>query len=148
MALKKVTSINTSNVKQRILKDLIVDDNNAPIALEDMLGYQENGELNYIDLEGVNHYVHFEIEDLPHCCGLKEIGGLNKIDFMSQKAFNIMIKGLLTSDYTFIINTNGERFSKMWDEKLIKSKMFTCVKQFVNPSSKNLIKVWISNHIK
>ena len=41
---------------------------------------------------------------------------------------------------------NGHDLS--WDEKLEKCKMFTCIKEFKNPSSENIIKVWVSNHLK
>jgi len=145
MALKKITSIDTSNI---VLKDIIVDDEDCPIVLEEMHEKAENQEVYYIDLQGNSRVINFAIERLPHCCGLKEIGDLDDIDFISQKAFNILMKGLLISNYTFIVNTNGEKTSQTWDEKLTKSKMFTLVKEFVNPSSKNPIKVWISNHLK
>ena len=148
MALKKVTSINTNSIKQIVLKDVIVDDTNNPIALDNMLSCAESQEICYVDSEGKSKPIYFEIDDLPYCCGLYEIGNLNNINFVSQKAFNVLMKGLLTSNITFIVNTNNETASKTWEEKLVKSKMFTCVKQFTNPNSNNPIKVWVSNKLK
>lgn len=148
MALKKVTSINTNNIKQIVLKDIIVDCEDYPIELEDMLEKAYNQDIYYMNSKSESKNIYFAVEDVPNCCGLKEIGDLFDITFVSQKAFNVMIKGLLMSGLTFIINTNGEKKSLTWDEKILKSNMFTCVKEFVNPSSRNLIKIWISNHIK
>lgn len=148
MNLKKVASINTKSIKNIVFKDVLVNDDGAPISLENMLDYAEANEINYIDLQNTFNSISIPMEDAPYCCGIREIGELRNINFISQKAFNYLVKGLLLSNYTFIINTNGEKASLSWDEKLEKCKMFTCVKEFINPNSKNPIKIWISNHLK
>jgi len=148
MSLKKVAITDVKNIKNIVLKDILVNDDGSPISLEDIWDYAEANEINYIDSQNISRYLSLSIEDVPYCCGVKEIGELEKIEFISQKAFNYLVKGLLLSNYTFIINTNGEKASLSWDEKLEKCKMFTCIKEFKNPSSENIIKVWVSNHLK
>ena len=148
MSLKKVAITDVKNIKNIVLKDILVNDEGSHISLEDICDYAEANEINYIDSQNISRYLSLSIDDAPYCCGVKEIGQLEKIEFISQKAFNYLVKGLLLSNYTFIINTNGEKASLSWDEKLEKCKMFTCIKEFKNPSSENIIKVWVSNHLK
>ncbi len=96
-----------------------------------------------------NKYFNFSISQLPHCCGINEIG-----EFSLTNGFNIKqlteILDLLVSNSgsgkTAIINTNGRESSIMLEEALLKCKRWVLVKSFINSNSKNTVKMWISNN--
>ncbi len=95
----------------------------------------------------------FQLETLPHCCGIHEIGDLSTDinNNNKSKALKGLVEVLDTtaSEYTgntLILNTNGKANSLIFDEALAKCKYWTLVKTFKNKNSGNTIKMWVTNN--
>lgn len=85
--------------------------------------------------------------EMPFCCGIIEIGELNKIECekLSQKLFNNLFGFIVTNDKrTLMINTLDTGNSSSWNKYLENCPYFKKVKSFKNPNSGNNINVWIS----
>ena len=99
------------------------------------------------NLEFNGKHIVGEISELPHCCGVYEIGDLGINPTFPQEAFNELMNGFLTKGYTLCVNTVSVSASnKTWASLLASCPLFTEVKSFVNPNSKNTIRMWISNN--
>jgi len=88
-----------------------------------------------------------QMSELPHCCGIYEIGNLSIDRVFPQKAFNELMNGFCAEGFTLCVNTVTTSISdRTWASLLEKCPSFTEVKSFVNPNSKNTIRMWISNN--
>lgn len=56
------------------------------------------------------------------------------------------MKSIIYKGQIFIINTNGKKHSIIFEKLLKNCRSFKLVKQFINASSGNKIKVWISTN--
>jgi hypothetical protein len=106
-----------------------------------------------IDVVLGNIDLSFEIQQLPYCCGVFEIGFIRS-SFLHKETKNdrIYLKQFLDamlnqySGTTFIINTNGRTDCKLLEEVLPKCDNWALVKSFKNVNSGNTIKMWISKN--
>lgn len=95
------------------------------------------------------NWMAFNIEDLPYCCGINELGDLEcDKNFPTDQLTKILDMYISNgSQKTSIINTNGNGSCIKYEIALAKCKNWTLVKTFKSPSSGNTIKMWISNNI-
>lgn len=125
-------------------------------------GNYENYSISYqkSKLSRISQLFACRLEILPHCCGIIELGNLEEykpskgesIEFYKQ--FDIFFKNLFaisTSNKkskscvnTLMINTTDSTPNLV--KFLENSDYFTCVKEFYNANTGNLIKMWVSNN--
>jgi hypothetical protein len=96
---------------------------------------------------GKNGFIKLEGNTLLNCCGVIELGNL-KATNVDNVHINHILNNILSvsGGRTVIINTNGKQDNVLYEKALAVNKNFTLVKTFVNPSSKNTIKMWVSNN--
>jgi len=95
--------------------------------------------------KNLNGGLAFECNELPHCCGIYELGDIYCKDLMPEHINYILDYSLATTKKTVIINTNGKAGCIPMEKALAVSKSFTLVKTFKNTTG-NTIKMWISNN--
>jgi hypothetical protein len=101
--------------------------------------------INYIEND-IESYTAFNLQVLPHCCGVYEVGSLevsSKFKGLSQ-----ILDGLAVANagLTLIMNTNGRDASLLFEEALVKCKYWTKIKRFLNKNSGRHITVWMTNN--
>lgn len=99
-------------------------------------------EFNYIDSDRKTHYLSMEVAQLPHCCGVLEIGELGNL--LPDKAMNNFFNHLFKLEYGFIINTTEHH--RTWETYLKNSNKFKKLKSFKNANSGNMVTMWIGNN--
>lgn len=86
-----------------------------------------------------------EIIQLPHCCGIFELGAICFNTFKDEiKFFNGL--AICKTGKTLMINTINTGQSARLAEVLVKCTNWTLVKTFKNSGSGNIIKIWMSNN--
>lgn len=93
--------------------------------------------------------ISFSSEELPHCCGIHEIGNLSADRDFPVKELTKILDRLVESkpnQRTTLINTNGKSSSIVFELALAKCKYWTLVKTTPNPGTSSIIKMWISNN--
>lgn len=110
-----------------------------------------NDELDSIYIEtsiSTSFTINFTSTELPHCCGIYEIGDLSTNGNIDITELTKILDGLVRTvkKKTLIINTNGKGVSVYFEKALAKCKYFTMVKSFKNGGTSSTIKMWISNN--
>jgi hypothetical protein len=103
---------------------------------------------------GIRAYVIFTVANTPFCCGVIEIGELecddiNVLTIEQRKKLINTIMDDLDKDFgerAFMINLNGNNDCDQFRLLIEDDTFFSCVKTFKNPSSGNIIEIWISNN--
>lgn len=115
--------------------------------LSEDFSYNSDMEFMFFDGEKKNH-LWFAQEELPYCCGIIEFGDLQTRGNIPQKNFNelMALKLHSLSGVTVMINTINSEGLKHFEDLLTKCPYFVLVKEFINPNSKNTIKMWVSNN--
>ena len=101
-----------------------------------------------VELKIDSKVFNFTVSGIPYCCGISEFGELSASRALNIDKASDVIDCIIErhKGHTFMVNTNGNASSRIWDAILTKSKYFNCVKAFKNANSGNTIKVWISNN--
>lgn len=149
----KVTPIKNIPVK-KVVKEVIKKD------VYSIYGADEEGDINdMIELVGdfiedtenlvleLNNLTVFEVEvnELPHCCGIYELGKILFKPFKDEvKFFNAL--AICKKGKTLMINTINTGQSAELSKVLAKCSNWTLVKTFINSGSRNEIKIWMSNN--
>ncbi len=143
-------------VKEKKLRPYYIDDdswedNSKIYSLREYLeqkewlkGFTDAGsiDIEYCDENGKLHQVGFCIEAAPYCCGLYEIGEL--YGGLPDRAMSNLFRYIFQEDFAYIINTIPD--NKKWETFLKNSTKFKKVKEFKNPNTGNIIKMWISTN--
>ena len=105
---------------------------------------------NKIEVDG--YTFSFDLQDLPHCCGVIELGEI-RLDKQFPEKDVLTVLEYLVSEFTkgdkcqtIIINTNNDSWCVRLATILAKSKYFALVKTFVNSNSSSTIKMWVSKN--
>jgi len=86
-----------------------------------------------------------DIQQLPHCCGIFELGSIGFEPFKDDiKFFNAL--AICKKGKTLMINTINTGQSNKLAVILAKCSNWTLVKTFTNSGSGNTIKIWMSNN--
>lgn len=145
--LNKVTPVKRAEAKafKKIIKMWWFDGERFDTFTNDII---EEIEANFgaVSITYDGKRIEFACGELPMCCGIREIGNLDIEKEFPQKAFNELMTGILTTQLTFVINTNGRGPSLIYEVLLAKCPSFQLVKTFKNPNSKNTIKMWVSTN--
>lgn len=91
----------------------------------------------------------YTTQQLPHCCGIIELGNLNLIPNGDKTTELTKYLDLLVASKpgkTLMINTINFGSCIALEVALAKCKNWVAVKKFVNKSSKNTITIWLSNN--
>lgn len=103
---------------------------------------------DYFSFKFNNKSIQFNVEQLPYCCGILELGELSAAGDVNIpdliKFLDLIVnqqKGI-----TYMINTNGKGDSIIFEKALAKCKNWICVKQFKNANSNNIISMWVSKN--
>lgn len=83
-------------------------------------------------------------------CGFVELGDLN-INNIDEKYYKDAAKILdeiviHSENYTLFMNTNGEDDCIIFEKILPLTKHWKLVKEYINPSSENTLKLWVTNN--
>lgn len=140
-----------NNSKEEHLKEYKNDDYQSDLIFNDLASTIE---FSLITSKEGEHILSFYGLELPHCCGVLEIGSIRVIseehakNLQSLTDCNILLGVvkfmdiIALSKYTLIINTIPNL--KVLEKALTLSKSWKLVRENVNPNSNNLIKTWIN----
>lgn len=89
--------------------------------------------------------VSFSIDQVPYCCGVFELGDLSSTT-LTNKEMNMIFTELLKSKYVYIMNIIKD--CERWEEWLSKTSLFKKIREFKNPNSGNMVRLWVSQELK
>ena len=143
-----VTPVKTTTKKVEIVKSDKYDLNGEDGTINDIIGllddYIDDGETLDLELNRKNAF-YACINQLPHCCGIYELGEIDFSTFKDEiKFFNAL--AVCKTGKTLMINTINTGESARLAEVLAKCSNWTLVKTFKNSGSGNTIKIWMSNN--
>ncbi len=95
-----------------------------------------------------SYNISFNLEDLPNCCGVKEIGAFNQISGCPTKNVTEVLDACVSvcKGTTFIATTNNSGNNILYANAFAKCKYWTLVKEFKNSNTGNPVKIWMSNN--
>jgi len=106
-----------------------------------------DSQIYYHDRPDNVYYFMWDLNDLPFCCGIMEIGQLSlRKEFPKNILKGVLDAFVFNQKFTFVINTNGKDSSIQVEAALKECKNWTLVKTFESPNTKNTIKMWVSNN--
>lgn len=148
----------TKKVKLKVPEELNIYPQYIPSnsdTIEDELELADDVEVEfYIKLnKKVSTRFGFCCNQLPHCCGVYELGSFVCFKQLKpehiNKMLNISLQSLTKPNNrckTVIINTNGKDDCIPLEAALKVNENFTMVKEFINTGSGSKIKMWVSNN--
>jgi len=143
-----VTLVKTTTKKIETVKsdkyNLNGEDGNIDDMIELLNDYVDSDEMLNLDLNRSTVF-DCEINKLPNCCGIFELGSISFNTFKDEiKFFNAL--AICKTGKTLMINTINTGPSARLAEVLAKCVNWTLVKTFKNSGSGNTIKIWMSNN--
>lgn len=164
MALKKTkSSVNTvKSVQVKKLKKYpfyIDNDDNDDDQYED-LSIIIAGKLHNCESYSITRYANekesvnfsFEADASTYTCGFLELGDLSTDAVSNNKSNIINLSNLLdeivtcSKGYTLFMNTVNKGDCLKIEKALTISKYWTKVKTYINPGTKNMLTLWVSNN--
>jgi hypothetical protein len=145
---KKITNIKTKTIDKPVAKPKYNDNNSGEEwdTLEELVSFIY--EDDYVDVSFITGSVAFNLNSLPYCCGIFEIGDLSVTKETKTEELTKFLDLYVNNHNgtTLMINTNGRNSSIDYEKALAKCKNWILVKQFKSSNSKNTISMWISRN--
>ncbi len=117
------------------------------LAISQLYISEDEGNNITINYSNSRKTINFHTSQLPHCCGIIELGDIQCSKDIDSKTLITILNGIvnIVKGKTLIINTNGQESSINFETVLPKCKNWVLVKTFKN-SGRNTIKMWVSNN--